>query len=403
MTRPRISTTALSQLRERMSGYVEAGHCPGVVMLVASGDDVHVEAIGTMSFDGLPMSRDTVFRIASLTKPMVAAVTMSLVDSGALHLDTRVDEILPEMSDRRVLRSIDAELDDTVPAVRPIVVEDLLTLTFGFGTVMSVPGDYPFQVAEAQLDLATLRPPWPPTPHAPDEWLRLFASLPLLYQPGERWLYNTGLQVLGVLISRCAGAPLEALMRERLFEPLGMTETAMSVRPDQVARLATMYTDDPDSGSARALDEPHNSFWGAPPSFPNGGGGLVSTIDDVWAFVSMLLAGGSHGGVRVIDESSVRLMLSERLTPQQRASGEPFLSDRFSWGYGLGVPPEGVRDAGLQNGVGWDGGAGVTWRSDLDRRLTGIVLTQREMTSPESTETFNAFFDGIEQAVAQSE
>ena len=158
---------------------------------------------------------------------------------------------------------------------------------------MAPPDTYPIQAAERELRLCTLGPPWPPTPHTPDEWIRRFGSLPLMHQPGEQWMYNTGSQVLGVLLERAAGKPLEDFLRERIFEPLGMNDTGFSVAPHQRDRFTTAYAPDPESDVLNVLDGVENSYWSEPPAFPNAGGGLVSTIDDFWAFVAMLLADGT--------------------------------------------------------------------------------------------------------------
>jgi CubicO group peptidase (beta-lactamase class C family) len=170
---------------------------------------------------------------------------MILVDDGRLRLTDPVDELLPELAGRRVLRSLDAELDDTVPAIRSITLEDLLTFRLGFGLVMAPPGRYPIQVAVERLVLRTLGPPWPPTPYTPDEWMHHFGTLPLIHQPGEQWMYNTSAQVLGVLLQRATGQPLPDVLGERVFAPLGMTDTAFSVPPAKLGRFTTAYSPGP--------------------------------------------------------------------------------------------------------------------------------------------------------------
>lgn len=315
-----------AQLDAVLSGQVERGALPGLVALVADHDHVHVEVLGTKGFgDSTPMARDAIFRIASLTKPITAAAAMVLVDDGVLRLDDPVDRWCPELANRLVLRSIDAALDDTVPAVRAITVEDLLTFRLGFGAVMAPPGTYPIQVAEAELQLATLGAPWPP-PHTPDGWMQRLGSLPLMDQPGEVWRYNTGAQVLGVLIERAAGRPLETFLEERLFGPLGMTDTAFHVSSDRRDRFTTAYAPDQDSGRVRILDDVEWSYWRAPPVFANAAGWLVSTIDDFWAFVQMLVHHGLGGGERILTEGSVALRSTDHLTGAQRAQATMFLA-----------------------------------------------------------------------------
>jgi hypothetical protein len=188
-----LSTKGLARLHEVMAGHVERGAMPGLITLVARHGDVHVDVIGAKAFGHPePMERDAIFRIASLTKPIAAVAAMALVEEGTLQLDAPVDDLLSELADRQVLRSLDADLDDTVPANRPITLEDLLTFRLGFGCIMAPPNTYPIQRAEEELQLRSLGPPWPPTPHSPDTWIRRLGTLPLMYQPGEQWLYNTG-------------------------------------------------------------------------------------------------------------------------------------------------------------------------------------------------------------------
>ena len=290
-----------------MAAHVAAGHLPGLVTLVARGDELHVDTIGSPSFGSdAPLRRDAIFRIASLTKPITAAATLSLVDEGLLRLAQPIDELLPELANRRVLRAIDAELDDTVPAKRPITLEDLLSYRLGFGSVMAPPGSYPIQRAEAELGLQSIGgPPWPPVDHDPDGWMAALGSLPLMYQPGERWLYNTSAQVLGVLLARACGRDLESVLRERILDPLGMADTGFTVPAEQLGRLTTAYRPDPETGQLWVLDDPADSWWSRPTSFPDASGWLVSTIDDYWSFVSMLLAGGTGPGGRVLSPETV--------------------------------------------------------------------------------------------------
>jgi CubicO group peptidase (beta-lactamase class C family) len=390
-------TTKRLLLRDEMTRHVERGQMPGLIALVAGGRAVQVEVVGTKAFDdAAPLGRDAIFRIASLTKPVAAAAAMVLLDRGTLRLDDPVDDLLQELAERRVLRSLDADLDDTVPARRAITVEDLLTFRMGFGVVMAPPGTYPIQAAEAELNLATLGPPWPPRPHSPDEWIRLLGTLPLMHQPGDRWMYNTGAQVLGVLLERASGQPLEVLLRECLFEPLGMRDTGFSVRPDQRARLTTAYAPDPESGALSVLDGVEDSYWNAPPAMPDAAGWLVSTIDDFWAFVQMLLARGEYRGERIIAAATIDAMTTDRLTAEQRADASLFL-DGSGWGLGMLVPAGGAE--GIPGGFGWDGGTGTTWRSDVRRDVTGILFTQRAMTSPQPPEVFADFWRCAYQTV----
>jgi len=328
---------------------------------------------------------------------------MSLVEEGLLRLDEPIDELLPELADRRILRAIDAELDDTVPANRPITVEDLLSSRFGFGSVMAPPDSYPIQRAEAELGLQSIGgPPWPPVAHDVDGWIGALGSLPLMYQPGEQWLYNSSAQVLGVLLARASGQPLESLLRERIFGPLGMTDTGFTVPAEHLSRLTTAYRPDPDTGELSVLDGVVDSWWSTPPTFPDAAGWLVSTIDDYWLFVSMLLAGGAGQGERILSPASVALMTTDRLTSSQREASEVFLGEHGGWGLGLEVPATGASDQPLPCGIGWDGGIGTTWRSNPRSGVTGIVFTQREATSPAPPPVIEDFWAGVNAATAAS-
>src|SRR5437667_9245914 len=239
-----LSRARLGRMHDVMTGYVERGEVPGLVTLVSRRGEVHVDAIGTLAYeDSDPMRRDTIFRISSMTKPITAAATMILVEECKVRLDEPVDRLLPELAERQVLKRLDGPLDDTVPANRPITVRDLLTFRMGLGIVMAPPGTYPIQKAMSE-QLLGQGPPSPSTPPAPDEWIRRLGTLPLMHQPGERWMYNTGSDVLGVLIARASGRPFETFLRERLFEPLGMLDTGFSVAAAKLDRLATSYLTD---------------------------------------------------------------------------------------------------------------------------------------------------------------
>src|SRR5438309_8332738 len=244
MTMMRSTAEAgLDRLHEAMAARVAKGELPGMVTLVAQGEGVHVDPIGVMAFDSAePMRRDTIFRITSMTKPILAAATMMLVDDGKLALDEPVERLLPELADRRVLRRIDGPLDDTVPARRPITVDDLLTFRMGHGLIMEPTFDPPYPIVTAARDLElVMGPPDPRTPHDPNEWLRRFATLPLMYQPGERWQYNTGSLVLSVLVARASGQPLADFFKARIFGPLGMKDTGFSMSAEQTGRLPSNY------------------------------------------------------------------------------------------------------------------------------------------------------------------
>ena len=371
MTGQGFSPTGLERLHDRLAWHVETGKMPGLIALVARHDgdrnDVHVDVIGTKAIDddaAAATRRDLPDRVADQTDRCRGGDDPRR--RRCAELDAPVDENLPELADRRVLRSLDAPLDDTVPATRAITLEDLLTFRLGFGTVMAPPDTYPIQAAERELQLGTLGSPYPPTPHTPDEWIGLLGSLPLMHQPGEQWMYNTGSQVLGVLLERAAGQPLEALLRERICSiRSAMRDTGFSVSADQRNRFTTAYAPDPESDVLKVIDGVEDSYWSAPPAFPNAAGWLVSTIDDFWAFVSMLLADGTFNGERILTQRSVELMTTDHLTPEQRGRRHavPGRPRRLGLRHG-GAGRQHSGGPGHPGGFGWDGGTGTTWRSD---------------------------------------
>ena len=384
MTTGGLSSARLRRMHDLMAGYVERGQVPGLVTLVSRRGEVHVDAIGTMALGGgQPMRRDTIFRISSMTKPVTAVAAMILVEECLLRLDEPVDRLLPELAGARVLRRLDGPLDDTVPARRPITVRDLLTFRMGSGLVMAPPGAYPIQAAidEQRLGLGL---PSPATPPGPDEWIRRFGALPLMHQPGERWMYNTGSDVLGVLVARASGQPLETFLRERVFEPLGMTDTGFSVPAASLDRFATSYLTDPGAGALRLYDEPDGGQWSRPPEFPSGAAGLVSTADDYLAFGQMLLDGGRSRGGRVLSRPSVELMTADQLTPEQKATAGlvPGYFDSHGWGFGMSVVTRRDDVAATVGKFGWDGGMGTSWYSDPREGMVTILMTQAAWGSP---------------------
>ena len=380
-----------------MRSYVDRGEVAGLVILLCRGDEVHVEAIGVQDLKTVvPVQRDTIFRVASLSKPIAAVAGLILVEEGKISLDDPVDRWLPELASQRVLRSVESELDDTVPANRAITLRDLLTFTLGFGFVLAPPGRYPIQKAIAEAGLAP--GPRPPAPY-PDEWISKFASLPLVYQPGERWMYHTGSEVLSVLIARVAGVGLGDFLHERIFSPLGMKDTAFSVPEEKIDRLATSYL--PDANGLKLYDEARNGMWSVPPAFSSGGGGLVSTADDYLAFARMLLNGGIQGTTRILGAQTVTEMLTDQVTAEQK-SVSPFFPNFWEtrgWGYGISVvtAPEALADR--TGTFGWDGGLGTSCYSDPKRDLTGILMTQTAWAAPLPPKVNVDFWKAVYQAV----
>src|SRR5215207_6970105 len=383
MNNGEFSGARLGRMRDVMAGHVKHGDVPGIVTLVSRrGDAGHVDAIGTKAFGGSePMRRDTIFRIASVTKPIVAAAAMILVEQCVLRLDEPVDQWLPELADRRVLRAIDSPLDDTVPANRPITLRDLLTFRLGIGSVMVFPPRYPIQQAMAEAGVG----PGPALPaHAPDELMKRFGSLPLVHQPGEGWLYDSGSEILGVLISRATGMNLEDFLRERIFAPLGMHDTSFSVPVSKLNRLASSYWTNPSTGEFEIFDGVDDSRWASPPVFESGAGGLVSTVDDLLAIGTMMLKGGKYGSERILSRRSVEVMTTDQITPEQKAlSGFfPGFWDSHGWGFGVSIVTRRDDLAATPGRYGWDGGYGTSWYVDPKEELIGILMTQRVWDDP---------------------
>jgi CubicO group peptidase (beta-lactamase class C family) len=366
----RLTEAAAARLHEAAAEHVGDTLVPGLVALVACGEDVHVETLGSLAIGGPPVTRDSIFRIASTSKPITAAATLAIASEGLIDLDEPVDRLLPELASRRVLRRMDGPLDDTVPAARPITARDLLTFTFGFGMTMAMfasPTPWPVVAAAEDLRLSAIGPPDLDVQPDPDTWIGNFGTLPLLAQPGERWLYSTGASVLGVLLARAAGVPFAEVLSTRIFEPLGMRDTAFWT--PHTDRLATAYKPSPEG---LVQWDPPAGTWSRPPAFGDGAAGLLSTVDDLLAFGRMLLAGGEP----ILSAGAAQAMTTDQLTTAQKAHGglgEDFFAGR-SWGF-----CQAVHDSGA---FGWDGGFGVSWLVDPSHQLTVIVLTQRMWESP---------------------
>ena len=386
-----LSDAGVNALHTTLARHVEQGEVPGLVGLVARGDDMYVEAIGTKALgDPEPMSRDTIFRIASITKPIAGVAAMVLIEDGLMELGDPVARWLPELAEPRVLRTIESELDDSVPSDRPITVEDVLAFRLGHGTVMAMPGTYPIQRAEEALDLKSFGPPWPPTALTNDEWIAALGTLPLQHQPGTDWRYNTGAQVAGVLIERVAGKPISDVLRERVFEPLGMVDTGFFVPPEKRHRFATQYAPD-ESGALHVLDPP-DGWWSSPPAMPNCAGWLVSTIDDLWAFASMM----ARGGGSLLSAACLNEMTRDRMNAREREAHRLFVA-HAGWGLMMAVPA-GDGTTGVPGGFGWDGGTGTSWRTDPAVGVTGILLTQCAAASPVPPPLMTEFWNAVYRA-----
>jgi CubicO group peptidase (beta-lactamase class C family) len=387
-----LSGSRLERLHQVLSGHVERGDLPGLVALVSRHDDVHMETLGTMAAGHpAPMRRDTIFRIASLTKLVTAVAAMILVEDCTLRLDDSIEPWLPELADRRVLKSL-SSLDDTLPARRAITVRDLLTFRMGFGSVMAAPDTYPIQRLIREYRIGGDGPPLPAQAPATEEWLRRLGSLPWLAQPGERWMYQVSSDVLGVLIARASGRSLGRFMRQRIFDPLGMKDTAFHVPAEKIDRFPPSYRFNRQTNKLEVYDGVEDSAWRPEPPFESGGGGLVSTIDDTFAFSRMMLNMGRYGGEQILSRATVELMTSDQLTPEQRKGAEVFFDDHSSWGLGMAVDIRRKEIFHTPGRFGWDGGLGTSAYIDPAEGMIGILFTQRLLESPAPPKVFTDFW-----------
>ena len=374
----RFDARRVQRIGESVERHVADDTVGGVAWLAACGDAVHAGSAGRLTrAEPTPVGRDSLFRIASMTKPVVAVAALLLVEDHLLRLDDPVDALLPELADRRVLVDPHGPMDGaTEPARRPLTLHDLLTFRTGIGMDFAQPFPQPLMRAMDELGIATA-PPNPQLPPEPDEWMRRLATLPLLCQPGTHWLYHHSADVLGVLVARATGQPLDTVLRERVFAPLGMVDTSFAAH--DVTRLGSSYARDPQTGDLVVFDPPDGQ-WASPPAFPSGGGGLVSTVDDFHAFARMLLAGGRlPDGDRLLSRAAVEAMTTDQLGVLAGAPS-PAADCSQGWGFGLAVQ---VRRTGLGPTVGsygWTGGLGSSWANDPNHGVVGVVLTSDAFT-----------------------
>jgi CubicO group peptidase (beta-lactamase class C family) len=356
-------------MREVLEKYVSSGDVPQAVGLVARGEDVQVAAVG--------VDADAIFRIASITKPIMAAAVMLLVEEGRLTLDAPVAEWLPELASPVVVRMPDSPVDDVVPA-NPITVFDLLTSRCGYG----FPDEFDapaVQLLAAELQADGREPQRPP---APDEWMATLARIPLVAQPGEEWLYNAASDIQGVLVARASGQSLPDFMAERIFSPLGMVDTGFFVPADKLHRFTSYYRRG--ENGLELVDSPDGD-WSRPPAFPSGAGGLVSTARDWLAFGRALF------GESLLSRESVGLMTTDHLTDAQRANSKLFL-DGQGWGFGGGVDIARLEPYNVLGRYGWVGGTGTAAYIVPSTDTVTILLTQVGVESPATPQLLNDFW-----------
>jgi len=376
----------MTDLRRILDRYVNDGSIPGAVALIARNDEIEVAALGSAAVDGIPMARESIFRLASITKPITATAVMILVEDGRITLDDPVDRWLPELANRRVVRTPASPIDDLVPAIRPITVFDLLTSRAGYG----FPSDFTLPAVQPLFEVQKDgREPQSFLPQ--DAWMAALSDIPMLYQPGEAWLYDTCSTLQGVLISRVSGQDLPAFLAERIFEPLTMVDTGFFVPADQLERLTSYYRTGP-AGSLELADAPDGQ-WSTPPPFPLGNGGLAGTVDDWLAFGRMLLAGGTTGnGHRLLSADAVQLMINNHTTPDQRKIGELFLEGQ-GWGFGGSVDIEIIDPWNMFGRYGWVGGTGTSAHIIPSTGTITILLAQVAAEGPTPPEWMRTFWE----------
>jgi len=374
-----------SRIWRLLDGHVASGRLPGYVTAVRIRGETAIRAGGRTAIeaDSPPMAPDTLFRIASVTKPIGGVLTMALVDDGLLALDDPAARWLPELDRPRVLVTPAAGLDATTDAVRPITVRHLITCTAGWGAIMQ-----PTPLQRAMIDRGVFPSPLHP-PMTGDEFVAALAELPLAFQPGEGFLYDTPIDVLGVLLARAAGRPLSELFAERILGPLGMADTAFhAVDP---ARLATAYTP---AGDGLELLDPPDGEYARPPRFEELSSGLVSTAGDVLRFFTAM----ADGGAPVVDREALARVTADALTAEQRRAAVPIVEPGSSWAMATGVDVEAAQPWMAPGRWGWTGGTGTTAYVDPSRDTVCVLLTQRGMGGPR--DGFDDFFAAVAAAAA---
>jgi len=378
-----FSPEGLKAATAAMRAAIDRGAAAGVVtLLYRHGEIAQVDAVGFQDEAAkTPMRRDTIFRIASMTKPIVAVATLMLIEDGKFALSTPVEKILPELADRKLLANPADPLDSAKPSPHGIVVSDLLTHRSGIVTPDTAPG--PLVEALKNADAARAI--------GPEEWIKRVGALPLAYEPGTRFNYGNSFDVLGVLIARASGMSLPDFLEARIFKPLGMKDTGFFVPADKTARFAVNYGVDPQTKKRTVADQPGpSSHWAKPPAFPAGAGGLVSTADDYLAFARVLLGKGRSDDVRLLSHQSVALMTSNWLTPEQRKI--PFAGFEFWAGQGFGLGVSVVDDVARQarspfgfssaGSFGWPGAWGTWWQADPKEDMVQIFMIQLPAGDP---------------------
>lgn len=397
-----FSEARLAHIGDAMARHVDVadggtGVAGMVTLLYRRGEIAYVDARGYRDADArTPMARDSIFRIASMTKPITTVAALMLREEGQLRLSDPIAKWLPEFAAPRVLRDAQGSLDDTVAADRPITVFDLLTHRAGLAYDFTAPPALAALYAQAFNGLHTRA--------SADECVRRLAAIPLLFQPGSRWFYSVSIDLLGVIVARISGLSLGEFFRTRIFEPLGMRDTSFTLRAEQADRMTSAYVYNDSTGNVLIADKSDDSVWAHAGRFEGGGGGLISTADDYLQFAKLMLGRGRTNGVRLLANASVDLMTSNVLSAEERRTPTFGLDFWAGQTFGLGVSivddpiqrlPLGYRSAGAYS---WGGAFGTNWIADPREDMIGVFMIQRRSEShyPVSAEFERLAYAAIE-------
>ena len=375
MSSPGLSLQALARLTAALERLIEARRVPGVVALIARhGQISYLESLGRQDPQrGTPMRADAVFRVHSMTKPIVSVATMMLVEQGLLQLSDPVALYLPVFSAARVGVERDGRFD-LVPAKRPMTIHDLLRHTAGFSYEFYAPSAVRRRYIAARLSARE---------RTNAEQVDVLASLPLMHEPGSVWEYSRATDVLGRVLEVVSGQPLGAHLQAAIFDPLAMHETGFELPIASLARAAEPFARDPDTGAPSALFDVR-----APAALQGGGDGLLSTAADYARFAQMLLNGGRLDEVRLLGRKTVEAMTADQLLAIPH--GADLLPPDHSFGLGVAVKTRlgGGIEPGSVGSYGWSGSAGTAFFVDPQEDMFAILMTQAPGQFDEVRELF---------------